>query len=265
MAPPGGWPPRSRDDDVTRQRGPRVLDPQGFTDSRPGPRAEPLIGPPAGPPDDDVTRQRNPRRVTPWEEGAPGPLPGSSRERVLPPLPGEPVTTIRRGDAPLLGGTPDPGFSAGRPPGPGPRDAARLGSRRRLGLVAGGVLVAAAAAGGAVVALNGGPGGGGQPQAPATTSLGNGGNQNPIGAAAIGAPAVTTSRSGGKVHFSWKYANPGAGDFFQWRIVGATAAKSAHSTSISVPVPAGGRQLCIQVRAVRQDSSAESQFTTSCG
>jgi serine/threonine protein kinase len=259
---PGGWPSRGGDDDVTRQRGPRVLDPQGFTGSS------------GGPSDDDVTRQRAPRRVAPWEDdGAPGPLP-PARDRVLPPPPGEPGTTIRRGEARLLGGSAGPGLTAGQAPeaalatADGREDAdGRLSARRRLGLIAGGVLVAAVAAVGSVAALHGGAGGG-QPQAPATTSLGNGANQGALGpaAAAPGAPKVTHTRSGGKVHFAWKYANPLAGDYFQWQRVGDSGIpKIAHSSSISLPASSAGQQVCVQVRAVRQGGSPASAFAAACG
>src|SRR5215472_7174897 len=39
-AGPGGWPSRGGDDDETRQRAPRVLDPRGFTEQFPGSRPQ---------------------------------------------------------------------------------------------------------------------------------------------------------------------------------------------------------------------------------
>jgi serine/threonine protein kinase len=273
-ANPDGWPLRGGDDDVTRQRGPRVLDPQGFADPRREVYQEPFPGPPSRPSDDDVTRQRSPRRVAPWDEGASG-SPPPARERVLPPLPGEPDTTMRRGDARLLGGTSSPGFTPGRPLRTGPPAVAGLedetvspGPRRRAGLVIGGVLVAAVAAVGAAVALHGAAGGG-PPQAPATTALGNGADQSAIGpgGAPPGTPTIATPTvSGGEVHFSWTYANARTGDSFQWKRAGdAGSPRTVAREPISLPASGPGR-VCIQVRVVRAGTGQSSPYSSAaCG
>ncbi|HEY6790827.1 MAG TPA: serine/threonine-protein kinase [Trebonia sp.] len=278
------WQPGGADDEVTRQREPRVVGPWAPGGGSPGggPRAGmPTVGgPPVAPMrpvgDDDATRHRGPRSIAPWEGGSAGLAAGPvlPRERQLPPEPGDSAATIRRADARSVDArsvdarpAPHGAWTGNDRDGDGHRAPARAGASRRAGLVIGGVVALAAAGTGAALLLNGSSAGGGQPAAQATTVLG-GGSQNAVGpgVSAPATPTVTAVAVSGGVRFSWTYGNPATGDVFHWRTVanGTSGAVTTQAkSSVTVPTSAG-QDVCIEVEVVRSDGEASGYSGPAC-
>ncbi|HXT91982.1 MAG TPA: serine/threonine-protein kinase [Trebonia sp.] len=225
---------------------------------------------PAGP-DGDQTRTRGPMRVEPW--GQAGPV-DDDRTRTR-----GPVRLDPRGGS--VQGTEFPEFQLGGREGtttarpaalpPDSRAAAGTGGTRPSGRVlalAGGVLVAVVA----VVAFftlgqgNGQPGQNPAPTAQATASSGAQDALGP-GATAPGQPTVTAHQADGtQVRFSWKYANPVAGDTFRWqRVSGSAGTAGGVTTKPEVLISLSqGQNVCIAVQVRRAGGQASEQSQPVC-
>jgi hypothetical protein len=145
--------------------------------------------------------------------------------------------------------------------------AARRGGRG-LALTVGGVLLAAAAV--AALFLAGRGHGQQSPQATGTgQSTAAAGGQSALGpgASAPGEPTVTAAGAGGThVTFSWKYANPAAGDTFRWRRVIGTAGTASGVLAkprLAVSLPPG-QALCIVVQVRRAGGQASEPSSPAC-
>jgi hypothetical protein len=103
----------------------------------------------------------------------------------------------------------------------------------------------------------------------ATQSTAPGGEQNALGpgATAPGQPAVTAHSAGGtQVRFSWKYANPAAGDTFRWQRVSGTAGTPGGVTTkpeVLVSLPPG-QSVCVVVQVRRSSGQASDQSQPVC-
>jgi serine/threonine protein kinase len=213
----------SAEEDPTRARGPRRLDPWGPASARPQPNAS--GGTPAAP------RQGR-------EADAPGP-----RDRVFPAAPAEGATGARPRAL-----APDAAAAAS-----GQSGAEAKGKHGRvLAFAAGGAALAVAA----VVAVLALSNGGGQPStpvvgAPATQA---GGADNALGEVAPGTPTITAKPIGktGKVEFSWTYANPQGGDSFELDQTIGTVNKQIPTTKHEIVVtPPPGQAVCYAVQVYR--------------
>jgi tRNA A-37 threonylcarbamoyl transferase component Bud32 len=219
------------EEDPTRRRAPMRLDPWGQ----------------AGQAEDDPTRNRGPVRLDP--RGPAGPVTDFPEFQPG----GREATTLAR-PAPLKPGS-HAVKAGGRPSG-------------RVLALAGGVLVAVVA----VVAFftlgqgNGQPAANPTGTAQATTS---GGGQNALGpgATAPGQPTITAGSAGGtQVRFSWRYANPAAGDTFRWQRVSGTAGAPGGVTGkpevlISLPE---GKSVCVVVQVRRAGGQASEPSRPVC-
>lgn len=148
------------------------------------------------------------------------------------------------------------------------RDAegARQG-RRTMATAGAGVLLVAVAAG-AYLTL--GRGHGQSPQATASgQTTATAGAQSALGpgASAPGEPTVTAGSAGAtQVRFSWKYANPVAGDTFRWRRVSGTAGAAGGVLArpqLVVSVPRG-QALCVVVQVRRAGGQASEPSQPTC-
>jgi tRNA A-37 threonylcarbamoyl transferase component Bud32 len=273
------------DDDATRARAPRRLDPwptagtaPGDTDNRTRARG------PARPDswrgtEEDETRARAPMRLDPWGGAA---VPSSEgRVREFPPQPPDAATVARpRSLAPDTGAGAAGGQWWGEDRRPGqsgePGESGQHGQPgqhrpsgqhgqhgrpgrggRALALAAGGAVLAVVAVVAVLVLGHHGPqlsgtsAGSGQ-----ATSSGGAQDAVGLGATAPGTPTVTAHRvSATEVQFSWTYANPAPHDTFLWRRVEGTAGAAKGTTATAgLRVHLVSEQtLCIQVEVVRTD------------
>jgi hypothetical protein len=242
---PGG--PAADEDEATRVRGARRIDPQ------------PPIAPPAAPapgrarvfPDTADTRVRGAVRPRP-QPLPPGPPP-PGRPRQMPAGPRHESTTVRRPVAPAPR-APEPA----EPEAPAPRRPGRI-----IGIAAGCVLVVAAV--GAVLLL--GHHGGGH--TPGGTGSSAGDTQSALGpgATAPGTPTVTVARAGArKLRFRWTYANHAAGDTFRWhRVSGGTGPAAGSITRPTLLLAAPHRRsVCVTVQVVRANGQASDTSMPKC-
>ena len=219
------------EEDPTRSRAPLRLDPRGQ----------------AGQAEEDPTRTRGPVRLDPW--GAAGAGAGEPFPQFEPG--GREGTTMSRPAAlPAAAGT-----ERARPSG------------RVLAVAAGGLVVIVAA----VAFFTLGPGAGQSPSNPtrAAAPTASGGEQNALGpgATAPGQPTVTARSAGGtQVRFSWKYANPAAGDTFRWQRVSGTAGPAGGaSTKPELLVSLSpGQSVCVEVEVRRSNGQASNASPPVC-
>jgi hypothetical protein len=151
---------------------------------------------------------------------------------------------------------------------PSPRAATPAEGEAPRGRRPNSLIIAAAAALvvvlGAVAILAAHAVGGGRQATPSNTPISTP-SQNAIpDAGAPGTPQVTWIRSGTQVTFSWTYADPLAGDDFQWRIVSnAWTPTTVPSATVTVPL---GHEVCIEVEVGRADGTSFSQTSApTCG
>lgn len=259
--------PAGGDDEATRVRAARRIDPQPRAAAAPPPTA---AYPPAfidgsgvrhEAPEDQATRIRGAARIDP-QPGSPGPAPAtrSGRHRQLPPETAPAATTARRparlapaaGDD--TGANPRNGRGAGARDGrvedvaPPPTRASRV-----IGVTVG-VLLAIAAV--SVIFLL--P----HHSSSHTGSTGSAasGGESAIAPTGPGTPTVTATRvSASKVRFRWTYVNGAQGDRFRWRRVSGVSGRATGVTAkpvLRLAVPRG-QSVCITVQVVRGNQASD--------
>ena len=234
------WAPDGGDGDLTRARGPRRIDPRPAAHYPPPPQHLAVTGSRGAVAD-------------PWA-GFAG-LAAPPRDRQIPAEPPEASTRVR----PAVVRPDYTAPPAGQDPGP-PARPFRSG---RVVAAAGGVLLVLVAAGAVLVFRHHS---GGQPGAQATQSSGTG--QSGIGpdlGLPPGVPKITPARVNARqVRFTWTYAGPKPGDWFEWDEVAGGQA-SGRTSEHTLLVPATSHQaVCITVTVVRAATGQTSPSATRC-
>lgn len=243
--PPASDRHAASDDEATRVRGARRIDPQPpmAPAAADGPRASGRAAALHSPPDTAETRIHSAVRPGSWAD----PAVPSRRQRQIPTDTSQAATTVRRAvmPAPLAPSQPDTQT-------PAPSRSVRV-----IGITAGCVLVIAAIS--IVLALTNH--GGGHKATGARSSAANSQNALGPGITAPGTPAVAVARVGAhELRFRWTYANHAAGDIFRWnRVSGGSGPKAGTTTRPALLLAAPHwRSVCITVQVVRADGSQAS-------